>query len=171
MRRILIILATLMGAAALAQANPILVYPTPFGSTRYENLSIVMVIALIAVALEYAVFRYFTAKVVPKFQVSLGIFLIIHLISLPLTQLAYIGAWILNIKVFNPQSILLIDIGSGVLAEAVPITLEALWYFWIIRRLSPRSITMKRAWTVSLLANASSYVAGLAMFHVGGYWF
>ena len=31
--------------------------------------------------MEFAVFRYLTAKVVPKFEVSLGIFLVIHLIS------------------------------------------------------------------------------------------
>ena len=117
-------------------------------------------IALIATALEFAVFRYLTAKVVPKFEVSLGIFLVIHLISLPLTQLAYMGAWVLNATMLRNGSALLFDIVPGVLAEAVPITIEALWYFWMIRRLSPGSITMKRAWTVSLLANASSYAAG-----------
>jgi hypothetical protein len=167
MRRILVILATLMGATALAQANP--TFPTLFGDD--PDLSTIIVTALVAMALEFAVFLSLTAKVLPNVLVSLGIFLAIHLISLPLTQLAYMFTWEIP-NLLGLRSRLLGTIASGVLAEAVPITIEALWYVWVIRRLYPGGITMKRAWTVSILANASSYTVGLAvtLFGLHGLW-
>ncbi len=168
MRRILLILATLIGAAAVAQANPILDFPSQYGygPVLSDDLSTIIPIVLIALAIEYVIFRCFTAGVVPKFWASIGIFLGIHLISWPLTQLVYLFTHYLAKVYFYhyldtaPTAL----VGPGILAELVPITIEALWYFWIIRRLSPGRFTMKRAWITSLVANAASYIAGLVMF-------
>jgi hypothetical protein len=132
----------LMAGAVPAHANPIV--PDTFGLSGDGPLF--LLIALSALLVEYLVVRKLLHPWV-KFRHALPAFLLINLVSFPLTTiLGTLIVWI---------------------AEVLPLAIEPPMYRWYLRKIGAEVPNLR---TRIIAANLASFIVGVIAYHAIGVW-
>lgn len=137
--RVLILLCAIVFTVPVL-ANPISIYPTPWGETRHEEMF--HFIAAVSLLLEYVAIRLLLGRQFSLLQGLLA-FVVINLITFPLTTL--------------------VSGGIQWYAEVIPLVLEPLMFLFVAGRLQVK-VPYLGAKVVG--ANLLSFAAGFVLFYV-----